>query len=127
MLRAAQVLLILEAGLLLLSGIVLVAIGVLLGGSASVSVGGGQIGGAAAAGLGTGYVAAAALIVLIAVLLRRGVRWAAPAGVAVQAGIVAVLVIAGEASLTFGIELAVCAATALALVLTMLSEGGAGT
>jgi hypothetical protein len=110
--RITRVLLMLESGLLILAGIFAAMIGVVLGGSNSISFGAAQVsgGGAVALGLFYGMLGLAALY--IALEMWRLTTWTRAAAIVLQAVLIVLFLARGDFSASLGVSLALCLAIA---------------
>ena len=110
--RITRVLLMLESGLLVLSGVFAALIGIVLGSGNSISFGGAQVSGAGAAGLGLFYGALGVAALYIAIEMWRLTAWTRVAAIVLQAVLIVLFLARGDFSASLGVSLALCLAIA---------------
>lgn len=120
--RTVRLLLMLEAGLLILSGLFAALIGIVLGPGNAIPFAGGEVSGGGAVGLGLLYGVFGVAATYIAVELRRLPAWTRVAAIVLQAVLIVLFLARGDFSGSLGISLALC----LAISALMLSPS-AGT
>lgn len=110
--QAARLLLYLECGLLVLTGVFAAAIGILLGPGNSIAFANLQVSGAGTVVLGVFYGVLGIAALYLAVELRRLVSWTRTGAVVLQAVLIVLFLARGDLSPSTGLSVALCLAVA---------------
>lgn len=110
--RTVRLLLMLESGLLILSGLFAILLGIVLGAGSSIPFAGAQVGGAGAVALGLFYGGLGLAALYLGLVMRRLTTWTRTATIVLQAVLIVLFLARGDFSASLGVSVALCLAIA---------------